>query len=439
MPRIDAYLRSMEKLSAQGAVLTSGQAIVLRFPDGDRNATQLVAHDQLVAMIREIATPPALAAVDGNKPTVFEFDAGTQTYRFDVAPRPGHWVVQIAPAAPALRAPAALEPAEFGGDMMIERTNYDADDLEAPTGFDALAVAARRAGASDLYLFADSPPLARVGGELVPLGSRPVDGEAIESDLSALVSTEIRTAWAAQGEVVFSHGGGAGGRLRIHWSRDRRGAGASIRLVAAEPAALDRLGLPSGLEAWVEAPRGLLLLAGERGSGRTTTMAALLGHVARTRPAMVVTIEQPVEVIIPSGRGLVSQREVGPHLRTVGRGITAAARGGADVIGVGHLPDGSAALAAIEAAQGGALVLVTVAAASAAAAIERVISLAERTPAGAGARVLVSDALLGVIAQGIDGSGPQRRARFEALPSSAEVGELIRAGRTHELTGAAAG
>ena len=99
MGRIDVYLRSIERFGAAGAVLTSGQAVMLRFPTGDRHATQVTPHDQLVALVRECAPPPALDAIDKNRPTRFEIDSNAIRYAISVAPRPGAWQVTIEPAA----------------------------------------------------------------------------------------------------------------------------------------------------------------------------------------------------------------------------------------------------------------------------------------------------------------------------------------------------
>src|SRR5215510_9151249 len=134
MARIDAYVKSLEKFGAQALVLASNQSVTLRFPGGDRHATQVTPHDQLVAMVREVAPPPALDAIDAGRPARFELAAGAARFVVSVAPRADRWVVQIeAVAAPepapspepsaAARAPAAGEP---GDEMLIERTAHDA-------------------------------------------------------------------------------------------------------------------------------------------------------------------------------------------------------------------------------------------------------------------------------------------------------------------------
>lgn len=439
MPRIDAYLRSIEKLNALGAVITSGQPIVLRLADGDRNATQMVPHEQLVAMVREIAPPPAVDAVDAGRPARFEFDGGTQRYRFEVSPAPGRWTVTIAAvtasAGAPSRAPAEAPPDAAGLELQIERTNYDLDDdvgALAPTGFDAAASAARRAGASDVFLFGGQPPMARIGGALQPIGDRPVDADSLESDLSAIVSTELRARWHEQGAVVFATNGSSAGRMRVHWARDRHGSTASIRLVAAEPPAFDQLGVPAGVERWL-AGAGLVLIAGAAGSGRSTTLASMIARLGAGRAASIVTIEAPIELVQTSRRSVISQREVPTHAATIRGAIEAASREGPEVIAIDAISRPDEALAALHAARGGALVLAVVGAGTPAGAIEHLGGLA-----GA---VAPPDLVRGMLAEAFVGSLLAVRGRqgvaFAALAGSPEASAYIRAGRALELDGAA--
>src|ERR1044071_4489925 len=111
MAKLDAYLRSMEKLGASGAVLVSGQAVTLKFPTGDRNATQVTPHDQLVIMVREVAPPAAYAAIDQQRPARFEIDSEGKRYSIGVTPRPGAWQIEIA-AAPASAPPPTARPVQ---------------------------------------------------------------------------------------------------------------------------------------------------------------------------------------------------------------------------------------------------------------------------------------------------------------------------------------
>src|SRR5215204_1475042 len=136
MSKLDSYLRSIERFGAAGAILTSGQAVTLRFPTGDRHATQVTPHDQLVGLVREVAPPGALDQIDKHRPAKFDHESNGTRYSVSIAPRPGMWQVTIeavaaqpapaptaAPVAAASRTPAAAPVA--GVDMLIERGQYD--------------------------------------------------------------------------------------------------------------------------------------------------------------------------------------------------------------------------------------------------------------------------------------------------------------------------
>ncbi|MBL9015220.1 MAG: Flp pilus assembly complex ATPase component TadA [Myxococcales bacterium] len=375
MSKLDVYLRSIEKFGAAGAVLTSGQAVTLRFPDGDRNATQVTPHDLLIGMVREVAPPAALQQVDSNRPARFDVDSEGRRYTLTIQPRPGIWQVVIEPAAaaapPSRPTPvprAATAPSAGGGggggdDMRIERGQYDSGPVAAtpavttPSGsgfLDGLTQQARASRATDLYLAVGSPPTARAGGQLVVLGDRQLDGELLSRELGVVAPAEARGAWAEHGAATFAYGDGAG-RVRVTLGRDARGPRASLRLLHAEGPPLDRLGLGAAA-AWLDA-RGLIVVSGAAGAGKTTTLAALVRALADRR-RFVISIEDPIEIThaAPS----VSQRAVGEHVASFAAGVAAAMREGADAIVVGAVANADAAAAVIDAVAGGHLVLTTV-------------------------------------------------------------------------------
>jgi twitching motility protein PilT len=299
---------------------------------------------------------------------------------------------------------------------------------------DDVLASARRAGASDLYLMANAPPLARVAGDLVAFGERPpLEAEALARDLGAIASPEARATWHERGDAVFAHDSPTAGRMRVHWIRDHRGAGASIRMIAGEPAVADKLGVPDLALRLIEARRGLLLVTGPSGGGKSTTIAALIEHANTNRNAFVVTIESPIEITYNVRRCLISQREVGSHVRDPADGVRAAWREGADVIVIGRGDDADAVAAALDAVGGGALVVVGLTAPGVAQGVERLIEIAGRVR-GDGARGAVADALIGGIAQVLcKRTSGGRVAAFEVLGATAPVTGLIRDGKTYQL------
>lgn len=377
MAKIDVYLRSVEKFGASGAILTSGQAITLRLPQGDRNATQVTPHDQLVALVREVAPPAALAAIDGGRPAKFEIDSAGTRYSLEVHPKPNVWQVVIAAAtsaAPAREsqpmvavqrsAPAAADPNE----MVIERGQYadgPSTSARAASGsatLDQWTTSARSARATDVYLATGANLVARINGDLQQLGDRgALDAETISRELGVVAPADARAAWTEHGTATFTYSDGMG-RVRATLTRDHRGPGAALRLLVGEAPALDRLGIGREVGGWLQR-RGLILVAGPSGVGKTTTLAALVRALGE-RPVRVVTLEDPIEIIATSP--WVSQRAIGEHVPSVIAGVAAALLEGADAIVVGTITSADAATAVLDAVTAGHLVLATISVATAA-------------------------------------------------------------------------
>ena len=401
MPRIDVYFRSIERFGATGAILSSGQSIMLRFPTGDRHATQVTAHDQLVIMVREVAPPAALDEIDRSKPARFEMDSQGHRYAISVVPRAGAWQVSIEPAAPS--APAAAPPAsprtqsKSGmSDMTIERGQYDPTPVPKATSgsamLDKLVGAARTARASDIYLATGAAAFVRVGGKLTASTERaPIDGDQLSRELGVVAPPAARAAWADRGCAVFAYGDGVG-RIRVTLSRDQRGPGAALRLLPVEPPPIERLGLGAEVDDWLD-DRGLIVVAGPSGAGKTTTLASMVKALG-DHQRRVVALEDPIEIAHVSP--WVSQRALGDHVTDVTAGVSSAMAEGADVIVIGEVTTGAAAQAVIEAVAGGHLVLTTLVAPVARVAVERMLDRlgAEQREL---ARALVADALLGTI------------------------------------------
>ena len=411
MAKLDAYLRSIEKFGAAGAVLTSGQAVTLRFPSGDRNATQVTPHDLLVGMVRELAPPAALDTIDANRPARFEIDSEGRRYAVSVAPRPGMWQVTIEPAtaaAPAAPPPSAATfrptPLPAGvapqvadaGDMAIERGQY----AEGPTAatpvasgsvaLDQLTRGARTARATDIYLSTGAVPMHRVGGELVQGGASAMDAETISRELGLVATADARAAWSEVGIGTFTYSDGAG-RIRVTLGRDQRGPNAALRLLPEEAPTLDRLSLSKAGE-WLGG-RGLVLVVGAAGAGKTLALASLVRALG-DRGKRVVTIEHPIEM--HHGSSSISQRAVGEHVPSVTAGVEAALAESADAIAVGAVASTDAATALVDAVVGGALVLATVSAANASVALERVLAYLEPGQRDL-ARSVLGDAMLGAV------------------------------------------
>ncbi|MGE0401191.1 MAG: ATPase, T2SS/T4P/T4SS family [Kofleriaceae bacterium] len=413
MSKLDVYLRSIERFGAAGAVLTSGQAVTLRFPTGDRHATQVTPHDQLVIMVREIAPPAALDAIDKQRPARFDIESQGTRYSISVQPRPGAWQVEIAPGhaaapapAPAPAAPsrppgrAPSAPVDAGGEMTIERGQYDMPaDAAAPpatsgSGFlDQLTQHARGVRATDIYLATGAPPLVRAGADIAPTDRGPIDADQLSREVGIVAPPSARAAWVDGAPATFAYGDGAG-RVRVTLTRDRRGPAAALRLLHGEPPALERLSLGAEVTRWL-GERGLIVIAGASNVGKTTLLAALVRALGE-RKRHVVSIEDPIE-IVQSG-ATISQREVGEHVPSFAAGVASAMREGADAIVLGAVATAEAAQALVDAVAGGHLVLTTVTG-------EGKLALSRLLSSIPGGEKLCLGALLGTITPAVARSG----------------------------------
>jgi twitching motility protein PilT len=443
MARIDGYLRSIEKFGALGATLASGQAVTLRFPGGDRQATQLTPHDQLVAMVREVASIEALTMIDGNRPAHFEFVSAGVAYAAQVTPKPGAWTVVLTPqvaiaATPVVatvsaspssaRASGAVVTVVSAGDGMdIERSQYDEAPESATTGstlLDQLFSAARAVRASDLYLAADSQPMVRVAGELQSLRdvdsgafaslAVPIDGDRLQRELGIVAPAEQRDgATAAPSAFVY---GNQDVRMRISLGRDRRGATAAIRLMVPEPPAPERLGLPAAAIKALHAQRGLFIVTGGPGCGKTTSLASFVHGQTVTTTRFIVELSLAIEMVHQQRRAIVSQRAVGEHIDSYAIGIAAALRESADVIVVGDCDDTETAQAIVSALNAGALLMVAVPAVDVATSLLHIARLADASYPDRALATLANHFVAGTaqtLVKKADGSG--RFAAFEVV------------------------
>lgn len=258
------------------------------------------------------------------------------------------------------------------------------------------------------------------------------------SDLAQLMGSVLgsgqRERLRVRGEVDFCLDVPRAGRFRGHAFRQRRGYCASFRVVTGTPPSFQELGLPEVGGKLAMRHQGLLLLAGPAGSGKTTSLTALVHHLNQHQGGHVLTLEDPVEFIHPPGRALIDQREVGTDTESFARGLRAALRQDPDVIVVGELRDQESTALALEAAETGHLVIATLHANSSIQAIDRTIA-SFPPEEQAQVRTSLSESLVGVLCQQLlrrpDKKG--RVAVFEVLVGTPAVQSLIREDKTHQL------
>jgi twitching motility protein PilT len=305
--------------------------------------------------------------------------------------------------------------------------------MTAPTAISQLFDRLLELGGSDLHLGAGYPPMLRIRGDLVAEGDRALSATEITALMAPLLSREQAAQFAATGDLDFAHAHGTRARFRANYLRKTTGAGAVFRAIPSEILSLDALGVPAGIRKLVELRSGLVLVTGPTGSGKSTTLAAMVDHINRTRRGHILTIEDPVEFVHQPRQCLVTHKEVGEHVPSFLEAIRSAGRENADIILVGELRGAETMKAALQLASFGILIYATVHTNSAAATIDRFVNAfpAEQQPQ---IRGLLAESLAGVIAQQllpkVEGG---RVAAHEILIGNLALASLIREGKTQQI------
>ncbi len=227
---------------------------------------------------------------------------------------------------------------------------------------------------SDLHLSAGYPAMFRMGGELVPQGDRLLTSGEIEALLVPLLGAEQRAQFERTGDLDFAHQHGTRARFRCNFMRKTTGPGAVFRIIPSKIKSLDDLNVPAGIRKLAELRAGLVLVTGPTGSGKSTTLAAMVDHINQNRNGHILTIEDPIEFVHQPRKCLITHKEVGDHVPTFLDAIRSAGRENADVILVGELRGAETMKAALQLASFGVLIFATVHTNSAAATIDRFVN-----------------------------------------------------------------
>ena len=289
-------------------------------------------------------------------------------------------------------------------------------------------------GASDLHLSAGEPPLLRVHGDLVRIEHPAVTPAQVTELVNSIMSDAQRATFEAEHEVDFACELEGKGRFRVNVFVHSRGPGAVLRTIPTQIPALDTLHMPPILKELCTRERGLVLVTGPTGSGKSTTLAAMVDVINQTWDAHILTIEDPIEFVHPPKRCLVNQREVGPHTNSFSNALRSALREDPDVILIGEMRDLETISLALTAAETGHLVFGTLHTSSAPKTIDRIIDV---FPAGQQGqiRTMLSESLEAVVAQTLlKKKGGGRVAACEVLIGTPAVRNLIREGKLHQIT-----
>ncbi len=297
-----------------------------------------------------------------------------------------------------------------------------------------LLILTKDRGASDLHLTVGAPPILRVNGKLTRLDYPVLTPTSIHEMLYDVLTDEHKARFEETHDLDLSLELTDVGRFRVNVFVQRLGDAAAFRLIPTEIKGLDALGMPVVLKTLAMKDRGFFLVTGPTGSGKSTTLAAMVDLINTERTDHIITIEDPIEFVHQHKSCIINQREVGPHTRSFAAALRSALREDPDVILVGEMRDLETIQMALTAAETGHLVLATLHTNSAAQTINRIIDVFPPHQQDQ-IRVQLSEALLGVLAQTLiiraDGRG--RVAAVELLVANPAIRNLIREGKTFQI------
>ncbi len=305
---------------------------------------------------------------------------------------------------------------------------------ETPMDISELLAFTARNNASDLHLSAGLPPMIRVHGDVRRINLPSMSHKEVHAMIYEVMNDGLRKRYEESLEVDFSFELPGVARFRVNAFNQDRGAAAVMRTIPSKILSLDELNAPRIFADLAMKPRGLVLVTGPTGSGKSTTLAAMVNHVNENEYAHILTIEDPIEFVHESRKGLVNQREVGPHTQSFSAALRSALREDPDVVLVGELRDLETIRLALTAAETGHLVFGTLHTVSAAKTVDRIIDVFPGDEKEM-VRAMLSESLQAVISQTLiktrDGNG--RVAAHEIMLGTPAIRNLIREAKVAQM------
>ena len=356
--------------------------------------------------------------------------------------QPSAPVPPAAPAIPNQQAPAQAPPtqvppapaaqsAQPGTTRIGMNNDVREDDIDLNTVLRAMLAL----GGSDMHLTVGAPPMARVDGALLPLeGYGPQKPEGLQRVLYSVLSQKQREAFEADLELDFAYALVGEARFRVNLYMQRDSIGAAFRVIPYEIQPLEALGVPPVVGNFAGIPRGLVLVTGPTGSGKSTTLASIIDLANRSRSDHIMTVEDPIEFLHRHKKSLVNQREVGADTHSFNNALKHVLRQDPDIILVGELRDLETISVALTAAETGHLVFATLHTQDASQTIDRMIDVFPAHQQGQ-VRAQLATALQGVVCQTLcrRADGPGRVVATEVMIATSAIRNLIREGKTHQI------
>ena len=441
MARIDKFIETIHQKNAECLILASGQQVMLAT---GKNVVPLTAQaatlQQIQELLREIFPNGAAASptAEGKReflynspsgPVKVEIHQNNGNLRIQVAPAPGESGSAPAPEPAVTPAPAATtSPVVSPGANGAPAANPDVAPMEA------LFRKMVEENCSDLHLTSQNPPLFRKDGEIMPIGDTGVLApDQVERLLRPITPDRNWLEFQERHDTDFSYEIPEVARYRCNLFMDRLGLGGVFRLIPSKIPTAEQLGLSKAILNLCHLSKGLVVVTGPTGSGKSTTLAAMIDYINRNRAEHIITIEDPIEFVHPKLNCLINQREVRVHTKGFKAALRAALREDPDIVLVGEMRDLETVAIAIETAETGHLVFGTLHTNTAPSTVDRII---DQFPADQQSqiRIMLSESLKAVIAQTLlKKKGGGRVAAHEVLLVTSAVSNLIREAKTFQI------
>ena len=291
--------------------------------------------------------------------------------------------------------------------------------------------------ASDLHLTSGAPPFLRLHGKMMPLNYKELTSQEVQGLLFEILTEKQKKSFIEKWELDCAYTVPGVARFRCNIFMQRKGLAGVFRIIPEKIKSAQELNLPQGILDLIDCDRGMILVTGPTGSGKSTTLAAMIHEINMTTESHIITVEDPIEFVHQNIKSVINQREVGSHTKSFSNALKAALREDPDILLVGELRDLETISLALTAAETGHVVFGTLHTNNAAKTIDRIIDVFPSNQQ-AQIRTMLSESLRGVVAQTLfpraDGQG--RVAAYEILKSTKAVANLIREGKIHQIPSA---
>ena len=476
MARLDPFLEVMLREGAEQLYLLPNEPVsIVKGGTPRKVSKQPLTEQHIYAMLAEIAPSDVGDRIDQRLDTEFDYAADKGLVRIRIVPDKGQLTAIVtagptrrsqtampamddtrpAPAAPAPKAaPRPPRPSVTAAAPMVAEAPAPAAGKAAPRPSVSMRLPAEFAGSeykaaeqrlgellkqlvktqsSDLHLRVGEPPFFRTHGEMARQSGQPLTPEALDLLVMSIMPERNRGEWKETGDTDFAYEIAGLARFRVNAARDRKGSVAVFRVIPAKVVSVEEMEVTHEVQQLCYLTKGLVLVTGPTGSGKSTTLCALIDLVNRERTDHIITIEDPIEFVHENKKCLITQRQVHVHTESFKSALRAALREDPDIVLVGEMRDLETVAIAIETAETGHLVFGTLHTTHAASTVERII---DQFPADRQAqiRVMLSESLKGVISQTLCKKvGGGRVAAREILLATPAIANLIREGKTFQI------